>query len=634
MSSIFSRSLPVLIIIFLLSPISDLQVSARWGEKAEASVECLSKTMVYTVNKDGTWTLESDIQLKILTEAGRQALSTQTCTYDATRNTAEVLEASTDNNGTKSIVPKNRIEDKPLASDALGLRKQHQILIPFDRVAVGSILHLKLKEHFFKPDFEKYFSASIGFQGGYLWKKIDVVINSELPLISNINDPRNSLDVRENQDKSKYTLQINLKKPIYEQLFGEPDQFYGEPALYTSIFVSTERGFERLGKLEAAFYQPILSSPLPEELERIRKIASSIKDETDCIDTIVAHLIDKITYLGNWNIAEGHLAPRSLEAIIASGSGDCKEYASCLAAILNKLGQGYNAKIALVERNDVYLEEDVKPAYKRSFDHAIVKVIGPSGKTYWVDPTNNVSMAGGVFPDIADRPTLVLDAENPTYERIPPIDFRHALCKDERTLTITNDGIVNTKGSFHFEGETAKCLTEGLKMHHPSVIKEGIVRQMCGSSDPIDPTVSLPECTSHKVKPLKTIFSYGEKHTMTHTNLGDAFPLLGNWYKAYTSASQTHEGALYVGHPETLIKKRLFKNVSAKNLERLAFSIETPWLNAKRELVVTEEGVVVTETIEKLKTIVSAKDLKSKEFDKLKETLRKYCDGVSIVFSK
>lgn len=635
MSSTSPRFLAFAFLSLIFFSFSYDQAQARWGDSSSANIECLNKDMTFTVNKDGTWTVISDIQVKVLTESGRQALSTQTCTYDATRNTAEVLHASTNNNGKEFTVPKERIEDKDLASDSLGLKKDRQILIPFERVTVGSVVHLKLKETFFKPDFEKYFSTSLYFSNGYLWDKVNITIDSELPLFVNTNDPRHSLNVKETKSATKHTLHITLKKPIYEQLVGESDHFYGEPALYTSIFVSTENDFMRLAKLEAAFYQPTLNAALPEELERIRVLASKIDNEVECIDTVVGHLIDRITYLGNWNIAEGHLTPRSLEAILTSGSGDCKEYASCLAAILNKLGRGYMANVAIVERGDVYIEEMTGgPAHKRRFDHAIVKVIVPSGKTYWVDPTNHVSMADGIFPDIADRPALVLDPKNPTQERIPPIDYRHAKLHDERTLTLSDDGILKTEGSVLCVGESAKFFTESLKLSHPTVIKEGLTQLLCGSSDPIDPCISLPEKASHKVQPFNTTFSYAEHYATTHTNLGDAFSLSSNWHKSYVSAAKTNEGALYVGHPETLVKKRVFKNVTAHDLDKLAFSIRTPWVNAKRELFTTKDGVVVVETIEKLKSVISAKDLKSKEFGKLKETLRKYCDGVSIVFAK
>lgn len=631
MTKCLRRSILLVILAMLLSSLSSFQANARWAKENEANIECLNSETLYKVNKDGSWTMDFDIQLKILNEAGRQALSTLTYTYNAALCTLDVIEAKTSSNGREIIVPKDKIEDKPLASDPLGLQKEHQILIPFERVTVGSIVHVKLKKKLFNPQFKNYFSLFVTAGANYVEKKGKITIESELPLFVKSNDPRHSLAITESKNKAKHTVQIDLKKPIFEALFDETEDSYGEHELFTSVSISTEKDYERIGKLTANLYQSLLISSLPEELQKIRDVASKIKDETDCIDTVVAYLIERISYLGSWNTAEGLMAPRSLEAIITSGYGDCKEYSACLSAILNSLG--YQAKIALVKRSNVYLDDNNLPNLEK-FNHAIVKVISPSGKTYWIDPTNLVSMAKGIFPDIADRPALVLDPEHPTYEHIPPIDYRRAISNYREMITIKDDGYVGTEGSFSLEGETAKDYVEYLNMHHISTVKEGLIKKLCKSSDPINPALTLSECTTCKVIPVNATFSYGEKNILTHTNLGKAFPLKGNWHKPYIVTSQKDEGALYVGYPQTVVKEKIFKNVSAENLEQLAFSIQTPWLNAKRELSVTKEGIIVTETIEILKSIISAKDLKSKEFAKLKDTLRNYCEGGSIVFSK
>ena len=177
------------------------------------------------------------------------------------------------------------------------------------------------------------------------------------------------------------------------------------------------------GKILGQKYKPIWTSPLPKDFEHIQNIASKIDNEIDLIDIVVSHLIEKISYLGHWDSAEGQMIPRTLEEIVNTGQGDCKDFSIAGAAILNRLG--YQAKVALVERGDRYLEETTLPGVHH-FNHVIVKIISPSKKTYWIDPTNKTTMAGGTYPDIADRPVLVLDPENPTYERIPPIDYKHA----------------------------------------------------------------------------------------------------------------------------------------------------------------------------------------------------------------
>jgi hypothetical protein len=132
---------------------------------------------------------------------------------------------------------------------------------------------------------------------------------------------------------------------------------------------------------------------------------------------------------------------------------------------------------------------------------------------------------------------------------------------------------------------------------------------------------------------LNASYGYEEKNTLLHTNQGYAFPLESTWYQPYVGTSQKHEGTIFVGHPETRIKKTIFKKAEAENLEALAFSIQSPWLNAKREVFVSEEGITVIETVEKLQSVISAKEFNSPQFEELKQKLRKYCDGAAIIFS-
>lgn len=630
MSLRFSRSFLFLATYFCLFFLANLRLEARWALEAETNVECLKSTTTYKVDKSGRWTMELDIQFKILNEAGRQALSVSMFTYDATRSSLEILEAKTSLNGNEFVVPKQKIEDKPLASDPLGLREEHQILIPFEKVEVGSVLHLKIKKNFFKPDFEKYFYNSVEFREDFLWRNTNVTIDSELPLFFKLNDPKNLLEVTENKEGTRQILHIKLKTSLLQGLVSEPNAFL-DPETKTYVSVSTEKDYERIGKIQGKQYHAILTAPLPSALNFIRIAASKVKDETDCIDTVVSHLIEKIHYLGNWNSAEGNLVPRTLDQIVTTGYGDCKEYSACLVAILNALG--YQAKVALVHRGEVYLEENKLPGVQ-SFNHAIVKAIGPSGTVYWIDPTNTTTMADGIYPDIADRPALVLDPAKPTHEHIPPIDYHHASFNVEESITLRDEGYVITQGSFCLQGETGQSFTQDLIMNQPSVVRECLIRGLCNGGDPINPTLNLPTSASRKVQTVKATYSYEEANTMLHTNHGYAFPLRSTWHKPYVATSQKHDGAIFVGHPETRIRKTIFKKADAKNLNNLEFSVQTPWLNAKRELLVSDDGITVIETIQQLKSVISAKDLKSPEFEELRKTLRKYCDGAAIIFSK
>jgi hypothetical protein len=639
MSSILFRSVSLLTLSLLLSPLSDFQASARWLTEDEANIECIEGKTVYKIMKDGSWIKESETQLRALNEEGSEALGLQTFTYDAARSSLDILEARIKNEGEEDhIVSKEHIEDKELASDLLGLSDKHQVLVPFGHVGIGSIVYLRTRKTN-KPLFENYFAAHLTFDEEFhkqLVRNKQIRIESEIPLLFEVNDPRQSLEISESTDESNqnHILNIRLKKSLLEETIDESQDSYDDFSLFTSVSLSTEKDYTRLGKLEAHLYQSVLSEQLPEKLEKIREHASRIQDEVECMDTIVTSLIRKIKYLGSWNTEMGGWAPRSLEKIMATGKGDCKEFSSCFAAILNKI-EGYKAKISIVQRSPYYETINLLPSEENT-NHIIVKVIGPSGHTYWVDPTNPVSMVGGIFPDIADRPVQVLNLEDPTYEHIPAIDYKRVQKIQEQFITIEGRN-VQIEGTFSATGEGAMpmiCSLTRCKFDPVSSIKNSF-----NVADPINPSAQIlePVEISYVVKPFKMAYSFGANHFMQRSTKGNSFPLASAWSSPYIMDSQENVGRLYVGHsPETMTQTLTFKGHSApqEELDTLAFSIQTPWLNVTRELLDTDNGVVVTEKVETLKSTISPQERKSGEFINLKNKLLEYCSGVGIIFSK
>ena len=98
-----------------------------------------------------------------------------------------------------------------------------------------------------------------------------------------------------------------------------------------------------------------------------------------------------------------------------------------------------------IKINDIsYIPEIDKSKKKlnteiRFFNHAFLKVTSKTGKIYWIDPTNNVSMATGVFSDIANKMVLILDSKEPAYERSENVDPRHSERIYLRKLEIIDD---------------------------------------------------------------------------------------------------------------------------------------------------------------------------------------------------
>ena len=66
-----------------------------------------------------------------------------------------------------------------------------------------------------------------------------------------------------------------------------------------------------------------------------------------------------------------------------------------------------------------------------------------------------ISMADGIFPDIADRLALVIDTDHKVCERIPPIDPDHAKITLTSKVSFVGPATLAISGDMVFSGENA-----------------------------------------------------------------------------------------------------------------------------------------------------------------------------------
>jgi len=616
-------------ILFICLQLSSLQ--ARFGHPSEANVEFIKHKLLYNINKDGTYTVRTEVHIRILNESARQNFATQTYEFDKTLSHLNVIEAKTIHEGREYTVSENEIESKPLASDPTGLSEKYQVLIPFKHAVVGSILHLVTEEKRFKAPFKGYFGTNFIFCNDILWKDTEIEIHSAIPLNVKINDPRKHFKFEKRKEGLNEVYSFKLTEPFYECIVHEQTNNYLEPEKQTYISVSSEKDYRRINKIEAQNYESVLKATLPDRLNKIANKAKHFDQEEDQITSIISDLIETIHYLGTWK-DDGHLIPRPLDVIVNSGYGDCKEYSVCLVAVLRALG--HEAYIAGVFRGDNYFKTSYLPTASTS-NHAIVKMISKSGKVYWLDPTNLTAMADGIFPDICDRPAEVLKVEDVSYEYIPPIDHRHSVLTVERIITFNQDHTSSTLGKINWSGEIALPMTNKLILEPESIVKDWLSKELSETKEPYNKKIKLDYNKADRiVKDVKVGFSFEEDNTLQTTNLGHAVPIYTGWADQYLNTSSSHEGAVYIENPQTINSSVIFKGVKAKNLEALAFSVKSPWLNAQRKLVQTKEGIKIISTMELLKSIITPEEIRSPEFENLKKVLRKYCSGISLVVER
>jgi len=607
----------------------------KWAKPEEADVKTEFSNSVVHIKKNGTSEETTESQEKLLKERGRQYASSYMLYYNGDSEELKVLEAKTIKDGKEYPVDVKSIEDQPLASSPEGFDQQRQILITFPHAEIGSSIYLKYHKKIKKTGLENYYGSIFFFGNEKIAENTKIKIISELPLKFEKNDPTEAIKLsesfKEENKKKLQVIEIELVKPIYSQIVNEVATAVRLQKFHYVAFSSMDK-WENFAREFSKGYEKVINSHLPKILEEIKEQAEKEKSDIDRINMVTSLLNQKLHYMGDWRAVEGTFRPRSLDKFVASQTGDCKEFSAATAAILKKMG--YKASAALVNRGVSALSWDVNlPGYH--FNHAIVKVTNDKGKVYWIDPTNMLSMAGGIFNDISGKRTLVLDEKNPSYETTNRIDPNHSEFLRNETIEIEGADIL-ASGNIVFNGEMALMLTGSELFTSVDNLQDQIFRALSGTFLSADEKLELklPELKSRIVSDVSVSYKYKQKNKLFTTNLGKGyeFVLSSDLMNIInTSDDQISEILIDSGGEQTTSKVLFFKDIILKSADKLNAEIETKWLNIKRHLDQTKEGCKVTTTIVIKDNIIPSSELKSEEYKKLKDFIEKNFKDASVI---
>lgn len=605
---------------------------ARWAKPEEAAAQFDQLSRDITVKADTSEEIvESRVQ--ILNEAGREKFGVFRTFFNQNIQKVEIIEAKTIHAGTDFQVPKQNIEIKPVASELNGFDQNMQFSVTFPNVLVGSIVCLKYKITTLKQPLPNYFSQTFNLgDASSILAHYNATIKSELPLHLLVNDPHQKLIVEDKKEGKTQIISIRLKDntTLYEELANEPHNSFLSPEDSTRVMVSTFDKFEDFAKAMTPNFEKEIEKPLPGLYKEIKEQAQKAKLLRDQINIVTSQLAEKVRYISDQTTIEGRFSPRSLEMTAQSAVGDCKDYSAATVAILRELG--HKAHVVIVMRGVGYLmPKKLLPAIECA-NHAMVKVIGEDGEILWIDPTNVVSMAGGIFPDIANRSVFVLDKENSSYETIPDVDPLHAQSIFETEVTL-DQSMQHVKGTLTLKGEQALMIAGTTLFTSEQVIKESIIKSISGETTPLDVVVTLPDLKVRIVpESLVVSYAYNQQNKLLRTNTGLGVAVNSNWGDAYSQAANDQEGTLYIGNPISLKRIKTIKNKVAADVSTLDFDIKTPWVQAVRKCTINGKDTVIEDNVIILKSFISASEVKSAEFKKLKELIKGYCQNVAITF--
>lgn len=632
------------ILILIISVLCIINTAyARFATKEDTNSNIEMYNVDYSINKDGTYTSTTEEQIELVKEQSRRFAAKYTLYYNADAEKLDILEAKTIFEGKEYPVDQKMIEDKPISNNLAGFDSTHQVSISFPKPEIGAKIYIKYKTHTHDVSIKNHFAIfkKIGRYG--YWKDATINISSAIPLKIKITDPFDVLYKKSetvttaHNDKKNHILfkaHIKLTKPFTNDTISEPSKSTLNPAKKTRIYIASFDNWEQVGNELAKDYAPILKQPLPAIFKEIADIASKEKTSVNQINKVTTLLNEKIQYVGDWRTRKGRLVANDLEKVASKQSGDCKDFATVTTAILNHMG--YKANVALVHRGEGSIVDlDLMLPSISPYNHLILKTIDKNDKTYWIDPTNVVSMADGIFPDIAGKPSLVLEKDNSKLEQVTQINADHARSLVSHLIDHMDNATIG-KLIINLYGENASNLT-GLELSRSKQSIEDILYSYSLSNN-IElgnrTGFKIPDLTSRIVSPISIELNYRKNNMSYSTNFGRAYSLKDHKYAIETITSididdNIHD--VYLDYPNVREYITTIANNKVKNTENLNTTITTPWLDVSRHAMIKDNDTIIHYTFKVHKPWITNEEIRSDEFKKLKNFIERDIKNALVV---
>ncbi len=566
----------------------------------------------FDVKADGRYTFRGEYQIRIVNENGRDSQSEQALAFNSGASTLRVLAARVIGAEGRAVdVPKRNIELREAGESIKFFDTQKQMIISFPNVRIGSRIFVSYEIRFSEVPAPGQFSATV-YADRALTEAMSVEIVSDRPLARWASDPGRRFAFESDRVGTRFREVAKSVKPLDLAIVDEDFQAF-DPAGETVFSYSTVKAWGEYAPSLIAEIEKLTSARLPESLAGIVAQVDRRAPVVDQLNRVTSLMNEEFRYFGDWRRRNGTHAPRSLESVAESRYGDCKDLSLVAAALFRALG--FKAYQAWIYRG----EEPYNPrAYELPsdalFNHAVTYVEA-GGKAYWVDPTNAVSFAQGIFVDIADRPAFVLNPEKPALIDTPTMRAEESAWSSDIRLEVAGNGEVKAKGTVRSSGRMAILMTSNNFFHSPESNDYWLIRSISGSERVVGFKVGDYERRSRVVGDLAIDVEYRLEDIGLRTSAGLGFPLARDpVVDAALVDARDRLAGIWLGAPKTGVQRFEIANVRKVGNENLDCSIESPWAKFSRRVRATPRGVSITDRVESLRKLIPVADHRSPEF--------------------
>jgi len=585
---------------------------ARWADLEDAPAVVKEMKWHYYVKKDGSFRLRIHREIEILKEAARADYGMVRLTFDPVLEKFKVLKAEVINGKQRTTVHKSNIEIKPLASSGPGFNERQQVTIVFPDTNVGSRLILTYEKEELHPAVPGLFSEHFMLAGEPI-ENFKVEISSDIPLNFKFNDPDSYLSVSAEPKKISYSL----KKPYFRKIVDEQNaHFKATDYLWIATTSIAEISELPINTLKA--YQKEIDSPLPASFEKVLAQAKLISSSTQQIDYVTSSLADLVRYVGDWRAVRSGYHPRSLNTIAASGYGDCKDFSVAAGAILSKLG--YTAHASWIWRGQFTTFSPLdSPAL--DVNHAIL-YLRKGSDVFWIDPTNRASYAKGIFPDIADRPVIILNPSKPFFSRTHRPTAADGVVEINSEIDLSEDGTMTSSGTLELKGSAALPWAGSQLSSSKKSLDHSLIRWVANADNLVDWNLNEYDLHSRLVQDLKFQFKTKEIWRPIQTSAGMGIMIPGPYYHGYFRFQRNNrQSGVRLDTPLTLVRNLKIRGRPISLKTKLECLGETPWAGFEKKVWLDQGTLHFQDRIAVNLSAIEADSIPSLEFEKFQNSI-------------
>lgn len=404
-----------------------------------APATVLKDDIVYTVAKDGTYTMDESVMLRINTAQAVQSLGQTYLSYSTGLEDMQVLEAYTiGKDGKRVDVAKDKIvtQQSPISTAAPSFGDIKVKAIVFSSIEPGAVKAFHIVKTVKKPLFAGQFSMAEYFPTVYEIKESSVTLSAPaaLPLHVQAIGMQGGMVKADKPGTSKWVWTLHDAKAEVPEVGSISPLDFG-PRVAASSFAD----YSAAAKAYADGSDPKakVTANVQQLADQITKGITDPRARATAIYNWVSHNIRYVSL----TFGLGGVVPHDADTILAARYGDCKDHAVLLQALLG--AKGIASSPVLVNASNVYWQPQVAIS-PGVFDHCITYI--PQFKLF-VDSTAGVAPFGVLPPTEAGKYALVIrgDGGKPALMRLPLTDTKNDTAMSTMTATLAADGSVTGK---------------------------------------------------------------------------------------------------------------------------------------------------------------------------------------------